>query len=167
MKVIEMPSSISDPALKCPLFVKDERNHEEIGQKQGKLMAALNIIPDKSEMDWKVIQCEARFPVWDHRKTVKVELSLSEAPWTIENETKVSKALMEKFKFQRFETLPPEVTFDASAHYAENEAVCIHLKCKQGRKNIQNRVFSFLEYFLLRVLETELQQVAELKNESD
>lgn len=185
-----MPSTISDPRLKCPLIDKSAEKHQEVssdessqsseekqpskcqGQDKNPFLSALRSTrdekvaaqdsQDENNQDWQVIQCSARYPLWDYRRTQRTELGLSDAPFNIENEGKVSLGIMNKFQgaFSNAQ-LPPEAVFDVSLHQVkladlEQGQTCIHLKLMNSRKNVGTRILTFLCDFLRKVLHSEL-----------
>lgn len=169
MRMIEMPSSISDPILKCPQLeipVGDESSSRaslvETSPSQ-KLKTALNILKadgnNQEENSWQILQCSAHLPLWDYRKSQRTELGLQDAPYSIENEEKVSEAILNKFQYHKSQALAltPEIVFDVSAHWVKEQSfVCIHLKAISSRKKMGARILAFLCEYLPKVLENEI-----------
>ena len=76
----------------------------------------------------------------------------------IENEKKISDLVFNKFGFNNIDytKLNPEVIFDLSFHWIENNSVCVHLKCIAMRKKMGGKILGFLHDYLPEVLEYEV-----------
>ena len=107
----------------------------------------------------KSLACAALVALWDHRKVAKADLGMSAlTPPSIENEKKISDLVFNKFGFNNIDytKLNPEVIFDLSFHWIENNSVCVHLKCIAMRKKMGGKILGFLHDYLPEVLEYEV-----------
>ena len=107
----------------------------------------------------KSLACAALVALWDHRKVAKTDLGMTAlTPPSIENEKKISDLVFNKFGFNNIDytKLNPEVIFDLSFHWIEDNTLCVHLKCIAMRKKMGGKILGFLHDYLPEVLEYEL-----------